>query len=435
MLVYAAFSSPRLRYALDMVLGRILAHPYRLTHDRVSFCAASGELRWSYGEQLECTATEQPLPYLPQVTELLSRSDLAPLEIPFDEEQRRPFSTSTRGGLLSYDALSLAFYHLTRYEEYLPGERDAHGRYTAAQSRSSAWGTLELPLVDVAAHALYATLREHYPRLALRQPLAAQQMTYDIDIPFAYGHRPLWRTVGAIGKEILRLKHARLGQRLRVALGVERDPYDTLDTLLRHHRYDGIPPAFFFLLNDYRRPYDTGLEARHVALWVRRVADNGARVGLHPSYASAYDARQLEREVERLQAITGQAVQHSRQHYLRFRLPDTYRHLLSVGILHDYSMCYADAVGWRAGTSYAYPWYDLTLDAPTELTLHPTQAMEVTLRQYMSLPSEQARERVAALWQLTRQYGGVFRALGHNNNLPWVRDLWVGMAQLLGRLP
>jgi len=39
--------------------------------------------------------------------------------------------------------------------------------------------------------------------------------------------------------------------------------------------------------------------------------------------------------------------------------PTTYNNLLSVGVLNDYSLAYAEEIAFRAGTSYSFKWFNL----------------------------------------------------------------------------
>ena len=49
----------------------------------------------------------------------------------------------------------------------------------------------------------------------------------------------------------------------------------------------------------------------------------------------------------------------SRQHFIRFNLPQTFRHLLDGGIREDFSMGYGSINGFRASVASPFYWYDL----------------------------------------------------------------------------
>ena len=139
-------------------------------------------------------------------------------------------------------------------------------------------------------------------------------------------------------------------------------------------------------------------------------------VGIHPSYASNADRNRLSREIDRLQNITQRSVRHARQHFLKIKLPDTYRALLAAGIRFDYSMGYAADLGFRAGTALPFSWFDLDSNRVTELTLCPFQVMDVTLRHYLAVSPAEATVLCDDLVAQVKSTGGAFCTLWHNSS-------------------
>ena len=107
----------------------------------------------------------------------------------------------------------------------------------------------------------------------------------------------------------------------------------------------------------------------------------------------------------------------SRQHFLKLTFPNTYRHLIQVGIQSDYTMGYADNIGFRAGIATPFYWYDLENEAMTNLKIYPFQVMEVTLKEYLKLSPEEAIVYVKPLIEATKAVGGTFTTLWHNSTL------------------
>ena len=58
-----------------------------------------------------------------------------------------------------------------------------------------------------------------------------------------------------------------------------------------------------------------------------------ADVGIHPSYRASEKPAELRKEVRMLSAICEQEVLSGRQHFLKFRLPGSYRDYIAAGIL------------------------------------------------------------------------------------------------------
>ena len=105
----------------------------------------------------------------------------------------------------------------------------------------------------------------------------------------------------------------------------------------------------------------------------------------------------MKDEKERLENITDKPLLRSRQHYIKLFLPSTYRFLLEIGITDDYSMGFTDEIGFRAGTSHSFQWYDLSNEIETQLKVHPFCVMDVTLKNYLKLTPQQAVEKLNEL--------------------------------------
>jgi hypothetical protein len=140
-------------------------------------------------------------------------------------------------------------------------------------------------------------------------------------------------------------------------------------------------------------------------------------VGLHPSYLSFDKPGELEKEYLTLCTVFTNKIKKSRQHFLRLKLPETYRGLIKLGICEEYSMGWNSQVGFRAGISRAFPFYDLQAGKETHLMVFPFVAMDRTLKDYLKLSSDIALEELKNLTDLTKKAGGTFSMLWHNDSL------------------
>ena len=154
---------------------------------------------------------------------------------------------------------------------------------------------------------------------------------------------------------------------------------DTFDKILRLKKEYNVKTVFFFLIGDYST-FDTNVSASKTKykLLIKEMVDY-ARVGLHPSYFTMKNVALLKKEKERLENITNMPVTSSRQHYLRFSLPETYQHLIDLEVEEDYSMGYASNVGFRASTCTPFYFYDLYNEKATDLKIYPFYVMDATL--------------------------------------------------------
>ncbi len=136
---------------------------------------------------------------------------------------------------------------------------------------------------------------------------------------------------------------------------------------------------------------------------IKNVAKDGT-VGIHPSYYSD-DGEKLIKEKKAVEHISGKHINISRQHYIRLRLPATYRMLIKNEIADDYSMGYGSHLGFRAGTGNSFPWYDLEQETTTPLRVHPFCFMDTTAHFEAKLSAMEAFERLNAMSKILERDG------------------------------
>ncbi|NJN34523.1 MAG: hypothetical protein HC817_09980 [Saprospiraceae bacterium] len=90
---------------------------------------------------------------------------------------------------------------------------------------------------------------------------------------------------------------------------------------------------------------------------------------------------------------------------MKLNLPETYRTLLENGIEADFSMGYADDIGFRAGIATSFFWFDLGRNEPTALKIFPFAVMDVTLKEYLKLSPDEAIETVRSIIAATKKRG------------------------------
>lgn len=422
-MVFCREDGPRLRYTFALLFGCLSQVPYRLCFSAAEYQAAQGP-KLHYGlERLN------PAELFIPAGGLLTAVGVVPQDLAVRQHEGLPafFFQAAPQADFPFDLPAVVFFLATRYEEYLPFTPDRWGRFPAAQSVATAGHFLEQPLAEQWVQRLLAALRQRFPDLPQATGQTFQfRVSYDIDMAWAFRHRPDGGWGWPLLKDLLRGRWAALAARWQVWRG-EPDPFDVFAQLQQAHAQWQLAPGYFFLLADYHR-YDPNTSHRHPALraLIRDLAQEaGAFCGIHPSLASNQHPERLAVEKARLEAILEQPITASRQHFLVLRFPATYRRLLAVGITQDYSLGFADAIGFRGGISRAYPWYDLAAEATTALQIQPFIAMDVTLKQYLALPPATAVARVAALLHQVAAVQGTAFLLWHNSSFA-VHQGWAG---------
>lgn len=335
------------------------------------------------------------------------------------------------GYALPFDPLAASFFMLSRYEEYLPFAADAHGRYPANLSWAHRSGALSRPIIWEWLKCLAEAIHECYPDWRPQRLPGDYQFlpTYDIDIPWAYRHRG-WRGWGRALIEALRLDVTAWRERLAVWRDHTKDPFYTFPALAELHKNSGRRPRVFWLVAN-RAQYDVNTDPALPAFrrLVKEVS-HWSDYGLHPSYQGGQNAARIQEEKDRLeQMANGQTIVRSRQHYLRLSLPLTYRELIAAGVREDYSMGFAAQIGFRAGTSEPFWWYDLEREQVTELRVYPFAVMDVSLKQYLGLDAAAGAKMLEELQAYCQQEGLTLCTLWHNSSFS-ERHGWNGWKEV-----
>ena len=410
-LVYTHKITPRVRYIFKHIFTRVLLVPVSFTTKVEDFVAHNGP-KLSY--------TRLPLgnEFFVKSNDLLFEQGINDLEISISNWDETPcFVNAGPNSSLPFDIFAASFYLISRYEEYLPHVKDVHERFTAEQSLAYNFNFLEKPVVDIWVTKLKAILKQRFPDYHFPDREFRYISTIDVDNAFAYKYKSLVRTFGAFSSDFFKLQIRSFWSRLLVILRIRKDPNNTFDQILTLSKTYDVDLIFFFLIGDYTT-FDTNISTtkRQFRLLIKHIADY-ARVGLHPSYYTMKNNEMLKKEKERLESITNIPTTISRQHFLRFSLPETYQNLIDLEIEEDYSMGYASHVGFRASTSIPFHFFDLDFEIQTPLLVYPFALMDTTLNDYMGLTPKQSLGRTKDLLNEVMNVNGTFITLFHNESL------------------
>lgn len=422
-LVYSHKITPRVRYIFKHIFTRVLLIPLDFTTKVEEFVAHNGP-KMSYAK------TALGNEFFIRSNELLYQQGVNDLEINIQQWDTVPcFFNAGAKSSIPFDIFAASFYLISRYEEYLPHVKDIHQRYTAEESLAFKNNFLEKPVVDIWAYKLLNLIKEKFPNYNYTSREYSYISTIDIDNAFAYKHKSLIRGLGGFFKDLFQFKIFNVWDRFAVVFRIKKDPFDTFNKIIEIKKQYNIRTIFFFLIADYTT-FDTNVSAskNKFRLLIKSMVDY-ARVGLHPSYFSMQNPALLKKEKKRLENITNMPIMRSRQHYLRFSLPETYQHLIDLEITEDYSMGYASNVGFRAGTCTPFYFYDLDFEIQTPLKIFSFALMDTTLNDYMRLTPKQSLGKIRDLKNEVHAVNGTFITLFHNEALSnYLR--WKGWSRL-----
>jgi hypothetical protein len=414
MLIYAKTNTPRLRYMADFISREILIEPAAITTDPDVFLHYDGAKINYSGQPL----TDHEF-FLPPVS-LLFEEDIKPQPVScFNWNSKKAFFV-TAGGDLPFDILAAVFYLLSRYEEYLPHEKDIYGRFAHTGSLAFKEGFLDEPLVNEWLASWQNLLEEKFPNVLFRRKNFTFIPTYDIDMMYAYKGKGWIRSIGGLVKSLLQGDWAAAKRRFRVLKGREKDPYDAYEWLDALHLYCRSKPVYFFLVAQEQKGVDRNIPTSLLAFQsLIHYCAATQKVGLHPSWQSSVAANDkvLVEEKEWMEVIAEIDITKSRQHYIKFDLPEGFERLYRSGIRQDFSMGYGSINGFRASVASSYYWYNLAANEATDLMLYPFCFMDANAFYEEKLSPHQAYTELMKYYAAVKKVRGCFITIWHNSIL------------------
>ena len=234
----------------------------------------------------------------------------------------------------------------TRKEEYSPQRLDAHRRFLHAYS-----GYRDIQTPVVSRFLIENGLEVEYPD---GKPFAVC-LTHDVDMVYPPLTHTLLYPIACIKNRDVSGAGNHLFWRLR---GRESSPYRRFEEIMDLEEKYGAQSSFYFLATDDDINH-VRYNIEELEVDLGEIVDRNYEVGLHAGYYAYNDLDALKREKSRLERVLGERVIGCRNHFLRFKVPDSWKYLQSAGFEYDTSLGYADAVGFRNGMCHPFQPSDL----------------------------------------------------------------------------
>lgn len=293
----------------------------------------------------------------------------------------------------------------TRAEEYSPKRLDEHDKFTYALSSH--------PNILEPESSKFLTengLRIEYPgnkRFAIC-------LTHDVDEVYPpFSHMVLSSLYYMKGLDFKGLKKQLFWKKK----GEDSSPYRNFKAIMKLEENYGAKSSFYFMATsrDIKR-FRYNVEDLTQDLGF--IVDKGWEVGLHGGYYAYNSLEEMKREKKRLEKVLGREVIGYRNHYLRFKVPDTWELLGKAGFKYDTTFGYGDTVGFRNGMCHPFRPYNLNSHSQIDIMEIPLHIMDVTLKVPngigLGLDFTRSWEITKRLIDITEKYRGVLTVLFHN---------------------
>ena len=354
-----------------------------------------------------------------------------------ESKMPRYFENSDAQGIVdSYDyeipidIFGVCFYLLSRMEEYGHQGLDQHGRFSAQNSHNYHLGVLDRPIVDELTELLWNAISSCWPELKREKQSFSIELSHDVDHPARYKFCNLKVLLKRFAKDIILNGKFRpcitgLVSRIKSTPLIPcDDPYYNFDWIMDQSERRGLKSTFFFMCGGSHPLYDpdydiTSLELKRL---IASIDSRGHESGIHPSFYCFDNKQVLSKEINTWRSIIstynlrhGKAI--SRMHYLRFAIEKTPKLLEGLGVTDDYTMGYADHVGFRAGTCKQFQFFSIPERRELALTVKPLCAMEVSVLSYMGKTYNEAYDSFMQIKRACMRVNGTFSLLWHNSEL------------------
>jgi peptidoglycan/xylan/chitin deacetylase (PgdA/CDA1 family) len=297
-----------------------------------------------------------------------------------------------------------SWFLYTRKREYQSENLDHHGRYVYDGSID---GDISIPrnstiLNDAGFDPVYPEGKEF-----------TIVLTHDVDLLYPSMKRAIISSSRCLIKGDLSgsVRYLDRGRK-----GIESSPYNNFEDIMRLEEELDARSTFFFMMAE-KDFTGAGYGRAEVGNAIQVVAERGWDVGLHGSYHASEDLSRMVEEKKALERILGKEVQGYRNHFLRLRVPLTWRCLEDAGFTYDSTLGYAERYGFRNGMAHPFRPFDLDQGREIGILELPLALMDCTLYSYMGFTPAESKQVIAGLMSQVSKVKGILVVLWHNDVL------------------
>lgn len=319
------------------------------------------------------------------------------------------------------DIISSTFYMLSRWEEYVIESKDEHNRFNHNHALAVKHNFIHFPIVDY--YSLFVERIFKKLGVSIKRKARNFKITPTHDVDFLKKYQTAYDGTKEIIGDLVKRKDVlkaikNFKSKLKSHLNSSLDPYNKFDLLMDISEKNNLVSEFYFMIGG-KSLYDNNFKfsSNRVKELIKQIQERGHRVGIHPSYNSYINPSIFEQEVREFIQTTDIYQLVGRQHYLRFKFPETLR-LWNKYCREDLSLGYAKQEGFRCGTCIEFSCFDIEKRKKLQLKERPLIFMESTFFNYKKkLTSEDIIASAKKLKHQVYKFNGEFIVLWHNSSL------------------
>jgi hypothetical protein len=233
--IFTSRDVARLRYIADVIFGDILGLSWEIVTDKRKL-GRNPVINYSHDE---INGSFRIIP-----DNLLFETGVRKIDLTVTEWKGLPvFFQAAPGSDLPFDIFAASFFLISRYEEYLEFEPDPYGRFRASSGFAFRNGFLARPVIDLWAKEMSKTMIVKLRNLVFRKNTFRSLLTIDMDQPFEFLGKDLFRSLGGLLRDISK-KPGKAGERYRTVAKGEKDPFDVFDYITDQIEKSGTDARF-----------------------------------------------------------------------------------------------------------------------------------------------------------------------------------------------
>lgn len=361
----------------------------------------------------------------------VSNAEIAQVDLHSVSNQHNLVRALENEYFIDADIFGMAFWAMSRIEETsLSATHDIHDRFVANSSLLYKQNLLDRPFIDEWMELLWVLMLKLWPRINRIKQSPKTIVSCDVDTPFEPHAQSLKKTLRKSGGDLI--KRTNLPMAINTIKNYtatkfgdySKDINNTFNWMMDVNEQSGNRVAFYFLVESTVPKFDAtyNIDEPRIRQLMRTIYDRGHEIGLHGSYGTYKNGKQLKRQFAKLRRVMDEEniVQEEigiRQHYLRWSTSETPSNMEEAGLTYDTTLGFADHAGFRCGTCFEYPLFDLKNRKQLKIIERPLVAMECAVLDdvYMGLKTESATKYLQQLKKSTKQVNGNFTLLWHNS--------------------
>lgn len=297
------------------------------------------------------------------------------------------------------DIVQGTFFILTGIEEIVYVDKsyfDKFGRFKAKNRILYKEEYLYKPIVNEYAESLAKALG-----ITSRCKGPVGVISHDLDLPF--------ERFNFLGRVL---------NKLGIPFKKKEDPY--IDYILDLERKMNISSTWYVMTANHFSEFDGKYDISDGIIKdiIIKLKEAGCEIGLHYGYGSIEDGYHFQSQCDIFKSAINTSLISGRNHYLRYKIPDSFLMYSENGIFYDSTLGSAEEEGFVFGTCTPFKLFDAVNGIKTDVWELPLIVMEATLFQksYKGYSFEYAFGCIERLVEQVVIHNGCFTMLWHNSS-------------------